>query len=238
LYYLAGDANTVILRYADTGMTIIYQDSNIIEAALAVDDSGNIWFLRRDSVHAPDYEIAVISSVGQMLKKYSVDLFNYENDYGSFLLNNVLYIGLGPHNTVHPNTLASFSFTQDSAIAGQMIYMQTSSPLGYADLASCSPGAPLVNYTLQVQEPADGKSPRFNIFPNPSNGDRINIEIDEGLLGKNVLVTDLTGRAISRIELSELKSSPGNLNLSSGIYFLNIITGCGEALTRKLVISK
>jgi len=164
LYYTSHDSITHfpvgIARYTGSGYVGIYNlpDTSraITVADLAVDDNGNVWFFTGNHTTLISDTLNAISPTGQFLKKYPFSL-NTDNAYGCFMLNSILYIGLGGDNPDHPNTLIPVTIINNSALAGDPISMPA---VGYADLASCNAGSPLSTIeNSAIQE--------ISIYPNP-----------------------------------------------------------------------
>ena len=137
LYFEAASSPIQIQRYDGSSLTTVYTLSvsrQMAVADIAVDDSGNFIIVTGPTAIHSD-SLLVISPTGQVLREYNF-AFNCYNAYGSFLKNNVLYIGLGPGNTVHPNTLIPVTIAPDSVSAGSPLAMPSTN--FFHDLASCN----------------------------------------------------------------------------------------------------
>lgn len=223
LYFMAELPNIFqeqIVRYNGVSFYPIYGSPNwgpiVGIADLAVDNSGNVWFLTTsDTTNFITDSLVIISSLGQLVKQIPFS-YNCYNAYGSFLLNNIYYIGLGPNNVVHPNTLIPITIVADSAIVGIPINMPTYS---YFDLASCNPGSPL---SIDIKN----ISTMWHLFPNPFQG---NITISfqkQSFKYASITIKNILGQTIFN---EEEKKSDKNYSkvidlsfLINGIYFLEL----------------
>lgn len=218
LYYCVAPANSYpksIARYDGVAFTNIYTlpDTNqfISVADLDVDDAGNVWFFTGFPVAPYNSDtLNVVSPSGQLIKQFPFS-YNTLNAYGSFILNGVIYIGLGSANTFHPNTLIPVTISSTSATAGTPISMP---PINYADLASCNPGMP-----LSVNE---NHAPEIlRIFPNPAHDV---IMITSKNKNKNEYrIVDVNGRVMQLISLSFGNVKAAIHSLCSGVYFIELI---------------
>jgi Secretion system C-terminal sorting domain len=229
LYYILYDASFVakgIVRYNGSGITPIYNlraSLTITVADLAVDIYGNVWFFTgpNNSTFQSD-TLNVITPGGQLLKQYSFP-YNTFNGYGCFLLNNILYVGLGSSNTGHPNTLLPITITSGSATAGIPIPMPVTTV--YSDMASCTPGSPLF---VNEHHPLQG----VIVYPNPVS-DRLMISnnTNESL---EIILYDITAREL----LHQYFTNSATVNteqLSKGIYLYKIMNNTGGEKTGKIV---
>ncbi|MEP7170827.1 MAG: hypothetical protein ABI855_15770, partial [Bacteroidota bacterium] len=102
LYYCVAGAASYpksIARYDGVTYTTIYTlpDTNqfISVADLNIDDAGNVWFFTGFPVAPYNSDsLNVVSPSGQLIKQFPFS-YNTLNAYGSFMLNGIIYIGLG-----------------------------------------------------------------------------------------------------------------------------------------------
>ncbi|MEO8146523.1 MAG: T9SS type A sorting domain-containing protein [Bacteroidia bacterium] len=235
LYFMAVPMNSFIrqiVRYDGISISPIYTTPNqgtIIDIAdLSVDNSGNVWFITTsDTANFISDSLVIISPSGQLLKQLSF-AYNCKNAYGSFLLNNIFYIGLGPNNPVHPNTLIPLTITADSVIIGDSINMPA---FYYLDLASCNPGSPL---SIDIKNISN----IWNLFPNPFQ-ENLSISIQKQYF-KQVLITikDILGQIVFIEEDENLNNNYSKTIdlsfLSNGIYFVELYIE-GERTVKKIV---
>jgi hypothetical protein len=222
LYYQAY-SNDLVRRFDGITSTIIYHANYPIEiciADLSVDDSGNVYFIIGPSPDTLSDSLVIISPTGQVLKELPY-ILNCNDAYGSFLMNGIYYIGLGPYNSVHPNTLIPITITPDSAIQGTPISMPPSMS-NYLDLTSCNPGMPLFLSVTNIN------SNPFNvkIFPNPfSTTATLLIKNEElGITNGEVQIINLLGQEVKTIPIINQKEIIINReNLPTGMYFYKII---------------
>ncbi|HKR05880.1 MAG TPA: T9SS type A sorting domain-containing protein [Bacteroidia bacterium] len=210
-YQFNGVSPYCIEEYTGTGFNQIYTDSvmHFTVADMAVDNVNNIWCFMGDSLPTLTQYIKVLSSTGALIKQYSF-LLNTNNAYGCFLLNSILYIGLGTSNPTYPNSILPLSFTSNSVNVGLPLLMSFTN---LTDMASCEPGEPLS--VLQLN-PVDIL---FNIFPNPAS---TNLTV---ILKKkeNITIYNVLGETILHKKVLSSSNGKEELDISSlpsGIYFI------------------
>jgi len=205
-----------IIRYDGTSCSTIFTINKAAAVAdIAVDNGGNIYFVTNTSFPYSD-SLYVIAPSGQVLKRYPFVL-DCNNAYGMFLLNSVLYIGLGGVNTTYPNTLIPVSFTEDSVSMGTPISVPLSIALGN-DLASCTPGSPLGIASIETAED-------LSLYPNPAHE---NFVVKTNLFqNEKYSIMDMTGKIILTSTLSGNSTTVDVSFLQSGIYFFEIRTARG-----------
>lgn len=72
----------------------------------------------------------------------------------------------------------------------------------------------------------EGNMASMNVYPNPTNGE-LNIVVPSTLIGQTAKLTDIAGKQIARILLSETLVNVSIGNLSAGTYFISIeVQGC------------
>jgi hypothetical protein len=220
------DYNGKIIKYDGTSFSTHYTlDSMYFSAAdIAVDNDGNVWCLT-SSVPAVSQFIDVISPLGQLIKRYNFN-FSSNSIYGCFLLNNILYLGLGNYNPTYPNSLLPISFGLDSAYIGTPLPMQL---VDGFDLASCNSGSPLTSNTLKNDEN------RITIYPNPFD-QQTNITFIQEQKNTTIKITDIWGKEIKTINFSGKQLVIEKGEIKSGIYFVQIIANNKIIVTRKIII--
>lgn len=77
-------------------------------------------------------------------------------------------------------------------------------------------------------------SGKLKIFPQPSNGDFF-IEMKNDLLMDEVLISDVNGKMINKFECQSSRQLKVNINVSGGIYFLNILSE-GKLIAKEKII--
>jgi hypothetical protein len=215
LYYCVAPATSLvnaIARYDGSTFTTIYNLSDpnkfISVADLNIDDDGNVWFFTGHGSPASADTLNVISPAGQLLKQFPFS-FNTQNAYGSFMMNGIIYIGLGSANTVYPNTLLPVIIGFNSVTMGTPVPMP--STINYGDLASCNAGNPLSVKEYPRQE-------NFSLFPNPTN-DVLTIT-SNGWLENEYKIVDINGRKMQTISSMSPTIKTDIHSLKSGIYFI------------------
>jgi len=229
LYYIMYDASYIakgIVRYDGTSILNIYSFPGSKEATvadLAVDVYGNVWFFTGadDGLFNTD-TLNVVSPGGQLLKQFPF-AYNTLNGYGCFLLNSILYVGLGSTNATHPNTLLPITITSGSAIAGTPIAMPVTT--SYYDLASCTPGSPL---SVNEHNALEG----IIVYPNPvTDKFTINSNTNEPL---EILLYDITARELMH-QYFTYSVTINTEQLTKGIYLYKILNKNGGEKTGKFV---
>jgi hypothetical protein len=66
---------------------------------------------------------------------------------------------------------------------------------------------------------SEGKLSSLNVYPNPSNGDLL-IQVPTALIGQTAYLTDISGKKIASIQLSEATSQYNLNEFSKGTYFI------------------
>lgn len=64
-------------------------------------------------------------------------------------------------------------------------------------------------------------STAIHIYPNPTSGS-FAVSVSENLIGKQLIVTDATGRVVFQSKISNLKSEISVSNMSAGIYLVRV----------------
>ena len=215
-----------IVKYDGTGLTTIYTFPSAITATvadIAVDQYGDAWFFSgKDNGLFNTDTIKVVSPEGQMIKMLPFS-YNTLNGYGCFLLNSVLFVGLGPSNSAHRNTLLPIIVNPDTAFAGTPAKMHLTT--SYSDLASCTPGSPLgVSDPVVLQD--------VIVFPNPvKNYLTIQNNTNESL---EFTLFDLTERELLHLSFTTRE----NINIAllpTGIYLYKIMNKSGLLKTGKIL---
>jgi hypothetical protein len=222
-----GSLPGLLIKYDGVSYTTIYSNNNynFAVADVAVDNSGNAWFITATDL-SMNKIINVISPSGENIKQYPFNL-NTLNAYGCFLLNDVLYIGLGSGHHTYPNSLIPITFSNDSAYMGTPLTMPVNT---WVDLASCSRGA-----SNTIEE--SSISFDFKLYPNPANG-FITIEL-EPLGSKNnkrrVSIYNIMGELLLEQEICQMKSDINISRFAKGSYILKLETEA-NLLVKKFMI--
>ena len=87
-------------------------------------------------------------------------------------------------------------------------------------------------------EPIRPNLPEMNIFPNPSNGEVINITATENLLDAEVWIYDMRGELVLNKKITDARETIKleNLDVKSGIYFLKINTKNWNSIKRLMIV--
>ena len=179
---------------------------------LAIDNIGNIFFLGKDSINFSD-SLYVINSNGLIIQQYPLVLYVISG-YGSFLLNDVLYLGFTIGNPTYPNQLVPVTFTSTGVVPGTPL----SFPAGHMiqwDLASCNSGLPLsvVN---------NHQSHNFEIYPNPA-ASIVNIQFQQEYSGE-ITNRDIKSKILQSFKLKNVASFKLDIsNFQSGLYIIEMV---------------
>ncbi len=115
---------------------------------------------------------------------------------------------------------ANFASLTSFCVCGQAIYPNSS--------ASCA--------LLSAINEFSSEFPSFTLAPNPANG-YFTIKTTKELVGSNFIISDVTGKEVSSIQLPAEQYVFNASNLVNGLYFASIRKGA-QVITRKLVIQK
>lgn len=240
LYYqYIGTANqtgsarfSFISRYNGSSLQVVYSDTTVFMrvADIAVDNSGNVYFFS-DSVLAGSHvsRLNIISPSGNVLARIPVS-FDGTNAYGSFLEGSTLYVGLGPGNSVHPNTLLPFTISGTTATQGTPIPVPrpiiggtVGNPtfLNFSDLASCASAK--VNFT-DITSLTETDRASFAIS---LNAEMTELRVVTDRFGQNqsITITDAQGRIVlskkvdSENEIADVSMFP------AGLYVVRLADG-------------
>ena len=219
LYFTSHDSVTHdeigIVRYNGSSYSSVYTLSDtsraITVADLAADDAGNVWFfVGRHSDLSTD-TLNVVSPSGQLLHQFPFS-YNTDNAYGVFMLNGILYIGLGSSNPAHPYTLIPVTITNNTALAGTPIAMPGTT--SYSDLASCNAGSPLAIRENQWDH-------GIRIYPNPVKDLLYIADINPEILPFNIRILNSLGETVYQKVITDENEAIDLSGLPSGIFFLS-----------------
>jgi endonuclease I len=159
----------------------------------------------------------------QVEKEINVDQYEVERSY-----NGVSYTKIGE---VKAANLYNYIFNDNAeAIRGRTVYYR----LKKAD----KDGSFSYSAVFKLHIPLNTK---FIVYPNPSTGSFINVQLNNNLNDKvNIQVTDMTGRVLINqlfVANSGLISIPTS-KLDSGSYLVKMLTGNNETFIQKVIVSK
>lgn len=205
-----------LIKYDGSSFSLFYSYDSLYFSAAdnAVDVDGNIWCFsstNNPSSSTPICQyIDAISPSGILIKRYNFN-FNTYNAYGCFLLDTVLYLGLGSNNPIYPNSLLPISFDNDSAYIGNPIAMPAD---GWLDLASCLTSLPLSVNKKEI--PLED----FKVYPNPSTGELF-LKVPAGTA--QVQVVNSLGQILKTIN-APVDSTLRLEIYRAGIYFIRLVS--------------
>jgi hypothetical protein len=208
-HYFMGNLNSELI-YFDGNTTSLIGTLNLTVADIAVDVHGQAWVFGGDG--ATTDSLYVFNVEGQVAV-YDIN-FNSNSSYGSFFLNDVLYIGMGALGE-YPNSIVPIIINGNSAQFGTPISFVYSN---YADMASCRVGP--------ILGTPENSSISINISPNPTTGI---INIPKNMNVTYTEVFNLSGQLITK---SNNDVSLDMAIYSKGIYILKIHTKSGIFVER------
>lgn len=152
-------------------------------------------------------------------------------------------VTIGTDNSVAAQTTVIYN---NAALPIATAYAQITAPVytvpttgiyffGFNDL-----NAPLAANTLRLDtvnitsllSVKDFDNTTFSVYPNPSNG-FVNVSNNRNALINAIEMTDLNGRIVKSVKVSDLAEAEVNISdLSSGVYMMNIKTDQGSAVKK------
>ena len=192
-----------IYHFDETALTVAGQipyNNSFSVADIAVDSMGRAWVFVGDDI-TNTVSVNVYDKNG-LVTTYPVS-FMMDYLYGSFFLEDKLYVGSGSAQSIYP-----IVFDSGVAVLGAPIPFPVHN---YLDMASCNSSIPL---STKLPESANA----FTVWPNPASND-IHVTVD----------AKITAMKVYNIQGIEVRSqeSGNELNiadLATGIYLLKIST--------------
>lgn len=205
---------TKVLYYFD-GINIITIDSLTTEyfpvCDIAVDSLGRAWVFTGSSMQTAT-NLNVYNNSGQ-ISSYNIN-FTHLGAYGSFFLNNILYVGI--YDSIYP-----------IIINGNIAQLGTAVPFFYqnfCDLASCGKS----NLFDSLIEQTKGK--KINIYPSPTNGN-LTIETHKNA---TIEIFNIEGQLTKKISAIDNQTIIDISDFAKGMYFINVTTD-KEIITKKFI---
>ncbi|WP_107038179.1 T9SS type A sorting domain-containing protein [Brumimicrobium mesophilum] len=180
---------------------------------IGVDTLGHAWITTASTPGTSIDSLKVYDKNGQ------INSFSFEYNlagYGSFFLNNILYLG-----TLNDSIFPVY-INGNTAELGEGIYFPVHN---FTDMASCQ--APESTSSLK----SEYSKTNIVVFPNPSNG-LFTINLGKILHDVKISVTDLSGKTIQSKKYKDIQQLNLKIDESSGVYLLNIETGDGKEVIR------
>lgn len=221
-YFLSSTNGPNSTLYHFDGVILTLLESLVSEnftiADVAVDSLGRAWVFKGNDL-GKTKSINVYDRDGLVM---TFDfILNSFGHYGSFFLNNTLYIGSSSSSDVFPNSITPIiiNTADKTAELGSPIPFVSQE---YVDFASCQIKG------IQVGTHQEFLEEELGVFPNPSFGE-MHIKTDLRIL--KVEVYNLSGQLLIR---SNQKNNIDLNHLSNGMYWLRIKTLDGTVF-RKIV---
>ena len=222
-----------IFRYTSNSLPVVFMDTTVFMkvADIAVDNTGNIYFFS-DSIPFPDTNVSrlnIISPAGNLLASYPCS-FDGDNAYGCFIDDSTIYVGLGPSNLTHPNTLLPITIAGNSTVIGAPIAMPfpiiggtigNPTHLQFSDLASCANASIHFEHTpASLIDPSSDDEISF--FPNPVHN-QLNFHCKE-ITGGEINIYDSMGRMIISQKITANNILVDFSNLPPGLFMIETKT--------------
>ena len=206
LYYFDGTSLITLESFASDFITV---------ADIAVDGQGRAWVFKGNSLHGTN-SLNVYDETG-LLFSYSIEFDSYAS-YGSFFLNDTLYIGISNGvNPTYTNVIAPIILNGQNAELGTPISFSYNQ---YSDFASCQNANPLSITEFNHQKT------KLILSPNPTNGI---LKLSSQTDIESVEIRSINGKLLKTI----LNNDDIDLrNYSSGIYYLRIKTKTNETIKK------
>lgn len=184
-------------------------------ADIAVDALGRAWVFAGDDM-ANVTSLDVYDNTG-LLASYSMSFLSL-NAYGSFFMDDVLYVGFGSQATA-PNTIIPVEINGNTAQLGTSIPF---SGFNFFDMASCPQVAPVISSVSELS------INNIKLSPNPTEG-MIKLPQNVGVTGFEVYA--LNGQQlIESTNTTEIDLT----NLPNGMYIVKVMTENGS-LNQKII---
>tara|TARA_B110000879_G_scaffold201913_1_gene277609 strand:- start:3223 stop:4344 length:1122 start_codon:yes stop_codon:yes gene_type:complete len=209
-YYMGNDGSANNILYYFDGMnltTIDYLASEYFSVAdIAVDTQGRAWVFKGNTATSVT-NLNVYDNAGLTLS-YALT-FNSTGSYGSFFLNDTLYVGMSGSSSTNPNSVTPIIITGSTAQLGMPISFTN---VSFYDMASCQNNDSPTTFISELS------NSDINVFPNPTIG-IINFSTSVNII--NIEIYNLNGKMITK---SKLKSKADLTDLPNGMYIVKVIT--------------
>jgi hypothetical protein len=216
LYYFDGTNITLVEHLIGTEVYAV--------ADIAVDSYGRAWVFTRTTNESITSSIKVYNQSGLL---FSLPIsFDSGHCYGSFFINDNLYLGFGGNAFSFRNSILPIIYNGINATLGIPIPFYDSF---FADMASCNNQTTFLNTNSNIFI-----NKHLMVYPNPSKN-YITIQHKQNLTENyDYSIIDLIGRIVKsgKSKFNELINIE---NLTSGNYIIQIETEKGEKFTEKLI---
>ena len=210
LYYFDGTSLEMVDELESEFFTV---------ADISVDKLGRAWIFKGDGVSSVT-SLNVYDSEG-LITSFNI-AFSSLAVYGSFFLNNNLYIGTSTGG-VNPNSITPIVINGENAKLGTPIAFPDDQPFNF-DMASCQDSNPLSINDVNILKN------ETHIVPNPTY-DVVRLSDDIDVI--SVEIINSTGQLIRTIKQNNIVDFIG---LPSGMYFIKIFTE--EGIVNKKVLKQ
>lgn len=201
------------------------------------DSDYNIWFLENDSAVAVSWGIQpsgnvatnlkAIDTLGNLVYNYPIPFFLDLNDfYGSFIMNNKFYVGIGYNSLQYPHSLLPFSILNGTFTMEPPISFYP--PPNINDLESCNEGT-----LVSVNEiPTVLKD--LSVYPNPASANFTIYLPYKTSAQAQITVVNSQGQLIyssAAVDYNTINCS----TWSRGVYLINLQEN-GKIITSKKIV--
>jgi len=159
LYLMSVYANyPLIYHYDGDQITLVDQSPASATADIAVDAKGRAWYFESKEYRKAN-SLVVLNKDGIEEGSYPINPpLNSRQFYGIAIVNDYIYLGLGPENEDYPNSILALT-VEDGRVVIKKRIPYAFEGKSYLDLASSKPGVPDRN----------DKSVQITVYPNPSS---------------------------------------------------------------------
>jgi hypothetical protein len=221
-----------LFSFNGIGFDTIYSTSNNISISvwdLAIDELYNVWYFEAyDSLISNPFCLNSFNLFTGLKKVYPIkqnSLFSSVEAYGMFIMNNILYVGIGSSNSIYPNKLLPFTIINDSVLLGN--------PIAFGgdlyDLESCNQGT----LTSVKEVPASFK--QLSVYPNPAT-DQFSVYIPYGTnANAHIIVTNLQGAILEDRLVKDNKIPINCEQWTAGMYLVSVVSIDRGIVTAKVL---
>ena len=214
IYFMGGESgnNNILYYFNGKSLEIVetLKDQVISSADIAVDRQGQAWvFVGNDLSN--NTNLNVYNRQG-LVKSYELSMYS-KHIYGSFFLNDILYLGMGAQG-LNPNTITPIHISEDHVELGKPVKFDGTN---MHDMASCNNGED--NSPTDIKKMLDHN---INIYPNPTTGE-VTVVSDEEI--SLIELYDANGK---KLYDAKNRNTIDLNNEASGQYYIRVHTASGK----------
>lgn len=227
-YYMYGLSS--IYFYNGSSFTLISPIDDYKIADIGVDTMGRAWTITED--FSSNLYLKIIDSSGAIM---SIDTcsqaISLNNAYGSFVMRDTLYIGLGYSNPNFPNSILPVIRSGTSFHFGPPVATPPSfANPNYLDMANCNGSKmPFVN----ILENSTSNS--ISIYPNPfTSQTTIAFSVEQNNI--TIKIIDILGKEIKTMNFTGKQLVLDKGEMTEGIYFVQTIDGMNTITNQRRIV--